>query len=169
MSTYTAKIVWKTDTTDNFTKNRYTRGHTWSFDGGIEVPASSSPHAVRLPFSVEAAVDPEEALVAAAASCHMLTFLWVAARKGFRIDSYDDDAVGEMTAGTDGKQWVSKITLDPKIEWAGDTLPTPEEVSAMHHEAHDGCYIANSIKSEVVVAGVEKEHSAKSQKPKAKS
>src|SRR5829696_6213084 len=97
MSTYTAKISWKTDSPEHFTKNRYTRGHTWSFDGGIEVPASSSPHAVRLPYSVEAAVDPEEALVAAASSCHMLTFLWVAAKRGFQIEAYDDNAVGEMT------------------------------------------------------------------------
>lgn len=140
-----------------FTKNRYTRGHTWSFDGGVDVPASSSPHAVRLPFSVEAAVDPEEALVAAAASCHMLTFLWVAAKKGFRIDSYEDNAVGEMTTSMDGKQFVSKITLDPKIEWAGETQPTQEEIAELHHEAHDGCYIANSIKSEVVVAGIYKQ------------
>jgi organic hydroperoxide reductase OsmC/OhrA len=154
MSTYTAKVVWKTDAPDMFTKNRYTRGHTWSFDGGIEVPASSSPHAVRLPFSVEEAVDPEEALVAATSSCHMLTFLWVAARKGFRIDAYEDNAVGEMTEGADGKQWVSTITLDPKIEWAGDKIPTAEEIAVMHHEAHEGCYIANSIKSEVVVAGI---------------
>ena len=154
MATYTAKITWKSDAPEMFTKNRYTRGHTWSFDGGVEVPSSSSPHAVRLPFSIEEAVDPEEALVAAAASCHMLTFLWVAARKGFRIDSYEDNATGEMTE-TDGKQWVSKITLDPQIEWAGDTRPTAAEIAEMHHDAHDGCYIANSIKSEVVITGVE--------------
>ena len=154
MSTYTAKITWKNDSPDTFTKNRYTRGHTWSFDGGIEVPASSSPHSVRVPFSIEEAVDPEEALVAAASSCHMLSFLWVAANKGFAIDSYEDDAVGEMTE-TDGKQWISKITLDPKIEWSGDTLPTAHEIAEMHHAAHEVCYIANSIKSEVVVAGVE--------------
>jgi len=154
MSTYTAKITWKNDAPDTFTKNRYTRGHTWSFDGGIDVPASSSPHAVRIPFSIEEAVDPEEALVAAAASCHMLTFLWVAATKGFVIDSYEDNAVGEMT-GTGGKQWVSKITLDPKIQWSGDRLPTSEQIAEMHHEAHEGCYIANSIKSEVVVKGFE--------------
>ena len=153
MSTYTANISWKSDSPDTFTKNRYTRGHTWAFDGGIEVPASSSPHSVRLPFSVEAAVDPEEALVAAASSCHMLTFLWVAAKKGFRIDSYEDNAVGEMTTGMDGKQWVSTITLDPKIEWSGETLPTEQEIGEMHHDAHEGCYIANSIKSEVVIAG----------------
>ena len=155
MSIYTANIKWKNDSGDTFTKNRYTRGHTWSFDGGVEVPASSSPYSVRVPFSVEEAVDPEEALVAAAASCHMLTFLWVAAKKGFVIDSYEDNAAGEMTEGTDGKQWVSTITLDPKIEWSGETKPTAEEIAAMHHEAHEGCYIANSIKSEVVVKGFE--------------
>lgn len=150
MSTYTAKISWKTDSPETFTKNRYTRGHTWSFDGGIEVPASSSPHSVRVPYSIEAAVDPEEALVAAASSCHMLSFLWVAARRGFQIDSYVDDAVGEMIE-TDGKHWVSKITLDPRIGWSGDKKPTAEEIADMHHEAHEVCYIANSIKSEVVV------------------
>ena len=154
MSTYTAKISWKNDSPETFTKNRYTRGHTWSFDGGIEVPASSSPHAVRLPFSIEEAVDPEEALVAAASSCHMLSFLWVAANKGFAIDSYEDDAVGEMIE-TDGKQWISKITLDPKIEWSGEKQPTAEELANLHHEAHEVCYIANSIKSEVVVAGLD--------------
>lgn len=153
MSTYTAKISWKSDSPDTFTKNRYTRGHTWSFDGGIEIPASSSPHVVRLPFSVEAAVDPEEALVASAASCHMLTFLWIAARRGFRIDSYEDNAVGEMSKLDDGRQWVSKITLDPTIEWAGEERPTDEDLAEMHHEAHAECFIANSIKSEVVVAG----------------
>jgi organic hydroperoxide reductase OsmC/OhrA len=155
MSSYTANISWKSDSPETFTKNRYTRGHTWSFDGGVDVPASASPHVVRLPFSIEAAVDPEEALVAAAASCHMLTFLWVAARKGFRIDSYEDAAVGEMTKGEDGKQWVSKITLDPKIEWAGDKRPTHQETAEMHHDAHEGCYIANSIKSHIVVKGYE--------------
>jgi organic hydroperoxide reductase OsmC/OhrA len=155
MSTYTAKISWKSDSPENFTRNRYTRGHTWSFDGGIEVPASSSPHSVRVPYSVEAAVDPEEALVAAASSCHMLTFLWVAAKKGFRIDSYQDNAVGEMTKDGDGKESLSKITLDPKIEWAGEKQPTDTEIAELHHEAHEGCYIANSIKSSIVVKGFE--------------
>jgi len=150
MSTYTAKISWKNDSPETFTKNRYSRAHTWAFDGGIEVPASSSPHAVRLPFSVEEAVDPEEALVAAVSSCHMLTFLWVAAKKGFLIESYEDNAVGEMTSTNDWKQWISKITLDPQIVW-GDKTPTAQELKELHHEAHAQCYIANSIKSEVVV------------------
>ena len=154
MSTYTAKIVWKSDSPESFAKNQYTRGHTWAFDGGIEVPASSSPHAVRVPFSVEAAVDPEEALVASVSSCHMLSFLWVAAKSEFVVDSYEDDAVGEMTTNDEGKQWISKITLDPQIVWSGDRIPTSEELAVMHHEAHEICYIANSIKSEVVVNGV---------------
>ncbi|HEV8592403.1 MAG TPA: OsmC family protein [Pyrinomonadaceae bacterium] len=151
MSTYTAKITWKNDSPETFAKNRYTRGHTWSFDGGIEVPASSSPHSVRVPYSVEAAVDPEEALVASASSCHMLTFLWIAAKNGFQIDSYTDNAVGEMTKSEEGKEFISKITLDPQIAWSGEVLPTSQEIAEMHHEAHEGCYIANSIKAEVVV------------------
>ena len=114
MSIHTAKIIWKTDASESFAKNQYTRGHEWSFDGGVTVQASSSPHAVRVPFSVEAAVDPEEALVASASSCHMLSFLWVAAKAGFIIDSYEDNSVGEMTTSDEGKQWISKITLDPQ-------------------------------------------------------
>ena len=151
MSTYTAKITWKSDSPENFTKNRYSRGHEWEFDGGVTVPASSSPHAVRLPFSVEAAVDPEEALVVSAASCHMLSFLWVAANAGFNVASYEDNAVGEMATTDAGKQWISTIILDPQIVWSGDKVPTAEELAHLHHEAHEVCYIANSIKSEVVV------------------
>lgn len=154
MSTYTAKISWKSDSAEAFAANRYTRGHMWEFDGGVSVPASSSPHSVRVPYSIEAAVDPEEALVAAASSCHMLSFLYVAAKAGFNAASYDDDAVGEMTATAEGKQWISTITLDPQIVWTGKE-PTKEELDHLHHEAHDICYIANSIKSEVVVKGIE--------------
>jgi organic hydroperoxide reductase OsmC/OhrA len=150
-SVYTATISWKNDSPDSFTKNQYTRGHEWSFDGGVTVPASSSPHAVRVPWSVEAAVDPEEALVASAASCHMLTFLWLAAKAGFNIVSYTDSAVGEMSAMEGGRQWLAKITLDPQIEWIGDKKPTADELADLHHRAHEGCYIANSIKSEIVI------------------
>ena len=151
MSTYTAKITWKSDSPDTFTKNRYTRGHLWEFDGGVTVPASSSPHAVRVPFSVEAAVDPEEALVASASSCHMLTFLWLAATAGFNIESYEDNAEGLLTTSDDGKQWISTITLDPQIAWTGDKLPTAEEITHLHHEAHEKCYIASTIRSKIVV------------------
>ena len=152
MSTYTAKLVWKSDSAELFAKNQYTRGHTWEFDGGVTVPASSSPHVVRVPFSVEAAVDPEEALVASVSSCHMLTFLYLAANAGFNIASYSDIAVGEMATMDDGRQWLAKITLDPQIEWLGD-VPSTEELASLHHEAHEMCFIANSIKSEVVVKG----------------
>ena len=150
MSTYSAKIIWKVDSPDTFTKGRYTRGHTWMFDGGTIVPASSSPHSVRLPFSVEEAVDPEEALVAAASSCHMLSFLWVASRKGFTAETYEDDAVGEMTKNDNVKEWISRIILSPTIVWIGDA-PDNDQLAKLHHEAHELCYIANSIKSEVVV------------------
>ena len=154
MHIYTAKITWKVDTPEIFTKGRYTRGHTWMFDGGTIVPASSSPHAVRLPFSIEGAVDPEEALVAAASSCHMLSFLYVAAKAGFVAECYEDNAVGEMTKNDDGKEWISRITLNPTIVWIGDA-PDNDQLAELHHEAHELCYIANSIKSEIVVAGFE--------------
>ncbi|MGQ0543437.1 MAG: OsmC family protein [Blastocatellia bacterium] len=150
MSTYTAQITWKSDSPENFTHQRYTRGHEWSFDGGITVPASSSPQVVPR-FSVEAAVDPEEALVASAASCHMLTFLYLAAKAGFNIGSYTDHAVGEMATLDDGRQWLATITLDPQIEWLGDKIPTDAELADLHHRAHSECYIANSIKSEIVL------------------
>lgn len=148
---YTATITWKNDSPDTFPKNRYTRGHEWSFDGGVTVPASSSPHSVRVPFSVEAAVDPEEALVAAASSCHMLTFLWIAATAGFNIGSYEDTAIGEMTKDDDGKEWISRITLNPNIKWIGEKIPTKEKLAEMHHSAHEQCFIANSIRSEIIV------------------
>jgi organic hydroperoxide reductase OsmC/OhrA len=155
MATHSATITWKNDSPETFTKNQYTRGHGWSFDGGVTVPASSSPHVVRLPFSVEAAVDPEEALIASAASCHMLSFLYVAAKAGFNAESYTDEAVGEMATNDNGHQWVSKITLDPNIVWIGDKLPTDDDLKHLHHEAHEICFIANSIKSEIVVKGYE--------------
>jgi organic hydroperoxide reductase OsmC/OhrA len=150
MSTHSAKIIWKSDSPETFAKNQYTRGHTWVFDGGVTVPASSSPHAVRAPYSVEAAVDPEEALVAAVSSCHMLTFLWLAAKDGFNIESYTDNAVGEMDATESGGQWVSKITLNPQIVWIGDE-PSEEQLADLHHYAHEQCYIANSIRSDIII------------------
>ncbi len=159
MSTYTATITWKSDSPETFTKNRYTRGHTWEFDGGVTVPASSSPHVIPR-FSVEEAVDPEEALVASAASCHMLTFLYLAAKDGFNIASYTDNAVGEMAALEDGRQWLAKITLDPQIEWVGEP-PSAEQLNDLHHRSHEQCYIANSIKSEMIVHGVSSPHVSK--------
>jgi organic hydroperoxide reductase OsmC/OhrA len=149
---YRATVKWKRDGSA-FTDQRYSRGHSWSFDGGITVPASSSPLSVRLPYSVAEAVDPEEAFVAALSSCHMLTFLYVAAKQGFVVDEYADDAVGEMSKNERGKMWVSKVILAPAITFTGEKRPSPEQWDELHHLAHDECYIANSVKSEVVVQG----------------
>jgi organic hydroperoxide reductase OsmC/OhrA len=132
-----------------FTDNRYSRGHTWQFDGGITVPASSSPHVVPLPHSVEAAVDPEEAFVAALSSCHMLSFLYVAAKRGFVADSYRDEAFGVMGKNAQGRTWVTDVTLRPDVAFSGTKQPSREELDAMHHEAHEMCFIANSVKSAV--------------------
>ena len=151
MSTYTAKIIWTNDSPETFTKNRYSRAHTWSFDGGMTIPASSSPHAVRLPFSVEEAVDPEEAFVAAISSCHMLTFLWIAAKKGFLIEAYEDNAEGVLAADANGRQSMTEVTLHPDITWGGTEIPTAEQLDEMHHLAHEGCYIANSVKTEIKI------------------
>jgi organic hydroperoxide reductase OsmC/OhrA len=147
---YKATVRWTREGDSAFTDNRYSRAHIWSFDGGIEVPASSAPSSVRLPYSVAEAVDPEEALVASASSCHMLTFLFIAAKAGFVIDSYRDDALGVMTNNERGKLFVSKITLRPAIAFRGKK-PSEDELADLHHRAHDECYIANSIRAEVVL------------------
>ena len=149
---YRASVKWTRDGA-TFTDQRYSRGHTWNFDGGISVAASSSPLSVKLPYSVAEAVDPEEALVAALASCHMLTFLYVAAKQGFVVEDYTDDAVGEMSKNERGKFWVSKVILSPAIAFAGEKRPSPEQWDELHHLAHEECYIANSVKSEVIVQG----------------
>jgi len=149
---YRASVKWRREGA-SFTDQRFSRGHEWTFDGGITVPASSSPLSVRLPWSVAEAVDPEEALVAALASCHMLTFLYLAAKQGFVIDAYSDDAVGTMTKNERGRLWVSKVTLSPAITFSGDKRPTAQQLDELHHLAHEECYIANSVKSEVVVQG----------------
>jgi len=150
---YRATIRWTRDGAV-FSDNRYSRGHLWMFDGGIEVPGSASPSVVPLPLSREDAVDPEEAFVAAVSSCHMLTFLSIAAKKRFVVDRYEDKALGVMTPNEKGKLFVSKVTLDPVIEFSGEKRPTPEQIADMHHLAHKECFIANSVLTEIVVAGI---------------
>jgi organic hydroperoxide reductase OsmC/OhrA len=150
---YLARIHWQRGDAA-FTDNRYSRGHTWQFDGGVQVPASSSPHVVRVPFSVEAAVDPEEALVAALSSCHMLTFLYLAARGGWRVDAYTDDAVGVMGRNAAGRQAIVSVTLRPRVSYSGESQPTPEDIAQLHHHAHEECFIANSVTTEVRVEPV---------------
>jgi organic hydroperoxide reductase OsmC/OhrA len=132
-----------------FTDNRYSRGHTWRFDGGIEVPASSSPSVLRVPLSVEAAVDPEEAFVAALSSCHMLWFLSLAAAGGWRVDDYRDDAVGVMGRNAAGKTAMLHVTLRPRVKFSGEPQPAPAELERLHHRAHEECFIANSVTTEV--------------------
>lgn len=150
MHQYEASIAWRRDG-QAFIDNRYSRGHEWRFDGGAVVPASSSPHVVPLPMSVETNVDPEEALVAAVSSCHMLFFLSIAANRGFVVDSYVDHAVGVMDKNSEGKIAMTRVALRPEIVFGGDRIPTPRELDAIHHTSHEQCYIANSIKAEVVV------------------
>jgi len=152
MSEHKAIIRWQRNGQD-FLKGKYSREHTWTFDGGVTVPASSAPSSVPLPYSNPANVDPEEGLVASVSSCHMLTFIFLAGRKGFQIDSYDDEAIGEMTKNDRDVPWVSTIRLNPKIVYSGDKRPSREEEEQLHHAAHEQCFIANSIKSQVTVAG----------------
>jgi organic hydroperoxide reductase OsmC/OhrA len=147
---YEAEISWKRDGA-KFTDNRYSRGHEWSFDGGVKIMASASPLSIPLPYSVVEAVDPEEALVAAAASCHMLWFLSITAKRGYVVESYLDNAVGIMEKNSEGKVAITRISLRPRIEFSGDRSPSAEELQSLHHLAHDECFIANSLKSEIVI------------------
>lgn len=150
MSQHTATIRWQNSGPD-FAKGRYSREHTWSFDGGQIVPASPSPHVVPAPWSNTASVDPEEAFVAAIASCHMLTFLWLASKEGFVADRYEDEAAGVMAKNERGVPWVSEVTLRPCILWSGPRQPAPPDIARLHHEAHEQCFIAQSIKTRVKV------------------
>lgn len=152
MTQFEATIAWERGQ-QVFADNRYSRAHEWRFDGGLTVPGSSSPHSVPPPMSDPAAVDPEEALVAAVSSCHMLFFLSIAAQRGFMVDRYLDQAVGLLNKDEQGKMSMTLITLAPSIAFGGQREPEPSELAAIHHAAHDKCYIANSIKANVVIKG----------------
>ena len=148
---YKATISWRrpVDVAD-FAKGRYSRGHTWRFDGGVEVNASASPFIVPKAYAPADAVDPEEAFVASLSSCHLLTFLDIARRAGFLVESYEDEAEGVMEKNAAGRMWISRVTLRPRIVFS-DKQPTAEELDRLHHEAHDICFIANSVATEVRV------------------
>ena len=150
MSTYTATIRWHRTGNGDFTKGQYSRAHEWAFDGGAVVPASAAPENVPHGTANEAGVDPEEALIAAISSCHMLFFLDYARRAGFAISSYVDEAVGVVEKRQDGKIAVTKVTLRPKIAWAGNA-PAAEQLSDLHHRSHEDCFVANSFNGEVTV------------------
>jgi organic hydroperoxide reductase OsmC/OhrA len=146
---YAAEVRWQRGPHEAFTDNRYSRKHSLRFDGGTEVPGSSSPSVVPLPMSEAAAVDPEEAFVASLAACHMLWFLSLAAQQGHVVDSYRDAAVGVMTKNASGKLWISTVTLRPEVRCGGERQPSTEALLRLHHRAHEECFIANSVKSEV--------------------
>lgn len=150
MSEYVATVEWKRNGA-KFTDNRYSRAHSWRFDGGVTVPASSSPHVVPAPLSDPNGVDPEEAFVAAVSSCHMLWFLSLAAKEGFVVDRYSDNAVGFMEKNAQGKLAITRIVLRPKISFSGELKPSSGDVDALHHEAHDRCFIANSVRTEISI------------------
>ena len=155
MAEYQAVVEWSRNGAA-FIDNRYSRGHRWRFDGGVEVPASSSPHVVPVPMSVEAAVDPEEAFVASLSSCHMLWFLFLAAQRKYVVDSYLDQAVGVMTKDASGNQAFTRVTLRPEVRFAGTNRPSKDQFLAMHHQAHERCFIARSVKTEVVCEPIDR-------------
>lgn len=148
MTSHQATVQWHRDRAV-FTDGRYGRAHRWLFDGGIEVPASSCPQVVPPPLSVEEAVDPEEAFVVSLASCHMLWFLFHAARLGFVVESYRDTASGILDKDGAGKIAVTHVTLRPEVRFGGDNHPSPEQLLGMHEQSHAQCYLANSVKTEI--------------------
>jgi organic hydroperoxide reductase OsmC/OhrA len=149
MSTHTATIRWKRD--GEFARKKYQRAHRWHFDGGVEVPAAASPHVVPKPWTVENAVDPEEAFVAAISSCHMLTFLFLAANEGFVAETYVDEASGLLAADAGGGQSVTEVTLRPRVGWAKGCAPDAATLEALHERAHRECFISRSVKSTIRV------------------
>lgn len=150
MKQFDARVTWQREG-QPVLDGRYSRAHVWQFDGGLTVPASSSPLSVPLPMSDPGAVDPEEALVAAASSCHMLFFLSFAAKQGFMVERYDDAALGLLDKDAAGRMAMVRIELRPAIAFAGERQPTAQQLAAIHHQAHAHCYIANSLKSEIVI------------------
>ena len=148
MAQHSAEILWQRGD-QPFLDNRYSRAHSWRFDGGLEVPASSSPQVVPLPWSDAGAVDPEEAFVASLSSCHMLWFLGLAAQQGLLVDRYQDRAQGVMSKNAEGHLAMTEVVLRPRVDFAGERQPTSEQLDELHHRAHQACFIANSVKTQV--------------------
>ena len=148
MATHSCTVEWVRGSAV-FTDGRYSRAHVWRFDGGTEVPGSSSPHIVKPPLSDERAVDPEEAFIASLASCHMLFFLDFARRAGFRVDAYEDKADGVLAKDAGGRMAMTVVTLRPRVVFSGDKMPSPGDIERLHHKSHEECFIANSVKTDV--------------------
>lgn len=149
MAEHLCTVMWSRNDAP-YLDHRYSRRHVWQFDGGAEVVASSSPHVVPLPMSDASGVDPEEAFVASLSSCHMLWFLDFAARAGWVVNNYRDEAVGVMARNAQGQLAVTRVTLRPCVQFGGERQPTATELDALHHQAHASCFIANSVKTEVI-------------------
>lgn len=149
MSEYFARVEWKRGS-QVFSDKKYSRAHEWQFEGGIVIPASSSPHIVPLPMSVAENVDPEEAFVASISSCHMLFFLDFASRKNLIVEQYTDNAIGTLATGPNGKQMMTEVLLRPAVTFVGER-PNAEVLQALHHQSHEACFIANSILTNVRV------------------
>jgi organic hydroperoxide reductase OsmC/OhrA len=152
MSSHSAIIEWERSEAV-FVDNRYSRAHRWTFDGGAVVPASSSPHVVKVPLSDPANVDPEEAYVASLSSCHMLWFLGIACSAGYVVDRYVDEAEGHMVRGEGGQYWIATVDLHPAVAFSGAKVPDDAAVEHLHHKAHEACFLAKSVKTEIRVAG----------------
>ena len=151
MADHTAKVRWQISEGEDFASNRYSRAHTWSFDGGLSVPGSAAPGYLPAALIDESAVDPEEALLASAASCHMLYFLAYAAKAGFTMTSYEDNPEGTVEKNETGDPWMSTIVMRPSAVFTGDKRPTGDEIEKLHHRAHKTCIIANSLKSALTI------------------
>jgi organic hydroperoxide reductase OsmC/OhrA len=151
MSEYVATVHWQRSPNELYIDNQYSRSHQWLFDGGSIIEASSSPHIVAIPQSIEANVDPEEAFIASLASCHMLFFLSIAAKNKFVVDNYEDNASGLLQQNNRGKYAMTKVTLSPKVIFSGDAQPSLKEFEKMHYQAHQQCFIANSVHTDIVI------------------
>jgi organic hydroperoxide reductase OsmC/OhrA len=147
MALHTATVVWERSQDDTFSGSRFSRAHTWSFDGGLTIAASSSPHVIPR-FSDPAGIDPEEAFVASLSSCHMMTFLYLASKRGLVVNRYEDTAEGELSKSGSGRHWMNRVTLRPRIRWEG-TKPDSKTRDELHHQAHEECFIANSVRTEI--------------------
>ena len=151
MSEHHASVQWQRGENEDFARGRYSRAHRWDFDGGAQVRASASPHVVRAPWSDASAVDPEEAYVAALSSCHMLWFLSLAAAQGFVVESYDDDAIGHMHDVRPQRPAITLVILRPRVVFAAAHAADAAQLAALHHQAHDHCFLANSVRTEIRV------------------
>jgi organic hydroperoxide reductase OsmC/OhrA len=148
LSTYRATTLWRCE--GEFASRRYSRVHQISFEGGLTVPGTAGPANVNPRYSMQGAMDPEQAFVASLSACHMLWFLDLAARAGFVAATYRDEAAGTLAPGPDGRQIMTRVVLRPRIDWTG-RAPTASELADLHHQAHEECFITNSVKSEVVI------------------